>query len=84
MAVLEAARLVAVLLAPVTPALTARVLAQLGLPASEEAMAALRWEDAAAWGGLQAGQAVAEKPTPVFARLEGDFVTEPAPQPAAA
>ena len=73
-AVLEAARIVSVLLAPVTPGLAARIRAQLGL-----GDAAPAWADAA-WGGLAAGQQT-EKAQPVFARLEGDFVITP---PAAA
>jgi len=78
-AVLEAVRIVAVLLAPVTPALSARVLAQLGLAPGEA-----KWENAA-WGGLAVGHTVA-KAQPVFARLEGDFVinSPPAPEAAAA
>ena len=81
-AVLEAVRVVAVLLSPVTPALSARIYSQLGL--GEEAFAALRWEDAQ-WGQLRAGHAPAA-PAPVFLRLEGDYVTEGAPSssPAAA
>lgn len=75
-AVLEAVRVVAVLLAPVTPALSRRIYAQLGM--GEEAFDAMRWEDAA-WGTLRAGHAT-PAPAPVFARLEGDYVTEPAPQ----
>lgn len=79
-AVLEAVRVVAVLLSPVTPSLSARIYAQLGLP--EEAFAALRWSDAE-WGALRAGHAMPQ-PQPVMQRLEGDYVTEPAPAAAAA
>jgi len=80
-AVLEAVRIVAILLAPVTPRLAARIHAALGLP--EAGFGALRWRDAA-WGGLAAGQAFG-KPAPLFARLEGDFVcAEAAPAKALA
>jgi methionyl-tRNA synthetase len=77
-AVLEAVRIVAVLLSPVTPALSRRIYRQLGL--GDEAFEAVAWGDAA-WGGLQQGQQTAA-PEPVFTRLEGEFVTEPAPDKA--
>ena len=77
---LETIRICAVLLLPVTPALGRRILLQLGL--SEEAADAVTWADAA-WGGLRAGAAF-PKPKPVFARLDGDFVTEAAGEAAAA
>ena len=73
-AVLEAVRIVAVLLTPVTPALSGRIHAALGY--SPEEYGALRWADAA-WGGLRAGQAT-PPPAPVFQRLEGKLVMEPA------
>ena len=79
-AVLEAVRIVAVLLAPATPALSARIYAQLGF--TPEQHAALSWEHTA-WGGLPAGHAT-PPPQPVMQRLEGDYVTEPAPAAAAA
>eukprot|EP00892_Ulva_mutabilis_P003905 jgi/Ulvmu1/1887/UM012_0044.1 len=65
-AALEAARIVAVLLAPVVPQLSQRLLAQLGLPALQQE---LLWERDAQWGGLQAG-ATFPKPKPVFQRIE--------------
>lgn len=74
-AVLEAVRIVAVIMCPVTPALSSRIYAGLGMTA--EQYDGLRWEDAQ-WGGLPDMQ-VMPKPQPVFARLEGDFVTEAAP-----
>ncbi len=82
-AVLEAARIVAVALAPITPGLSSRIYQQLGL--GQEALQAACWEADTTWGQLKAGQATAE-PEPVFARscLEGDYVTEPAPVAAAA
>ena len=79
-AVLEAVRVVAVLLAPVTPALSARIYAQLGY--TPEQHAALSWADTE-WGALRAGHATPQ-PQPVMQRLEGDYVTEPAPAAAAA
>jgi hypothetical protein len=42
---------------------------------------ALTWGDTA-WGGLREGHATAQ-PAAIFGRMEGDFVTEPAPAPAA-
>ena len=75
-AVLEALRVVAVLLAPVTPRFSASLYAALGLP--EDAHARLRWSDAA-WGALGAGQGF-PKPKPLFARIEDQaFVTEAPP-----
>lgn len=73
-AVLEGLRVAAVLLSPVTPSLSAAIYSQLGLPA--EAFEALSWRDTA-WGGLPAGHPTAD-PVPVFTRLDGDWVTEPA------
>ncbi len=67
LAVLEAVRIVAVLLAPVTPRLSERIYEQLGLD-----FRAVSWRDAA-WGALkQSGDL--PKPAPVFQRLEGDYV----------
>lgn len=79
-AVLEAVRIVAVLLSPVVPRMARRIYAALGYP--ESAAEAMRWHDAA-WGGLAAGQAFA-KPAPLFVRLEGELVTEAAPAKALA
>jgi len=78
-AVLEAVRIVAVMLSPVTPALSRRIYLQLGF--LDEDVDALRWEDVR-WGALEKGQEVAP-PVPVFTRLEGEFVTEAAPADAA-
>lgn len=78
-AVLEAVRIVAVLLAPVAPALSRRIYLQLGFDGA--AVDALTWRDAE-WGGLVEGHATSA-PEPVFTRLEGDFVTEPVPAAAA-
>lgn len=79
-AVLEAVRVVAVLLSPVTPALSQRIYAQLGL--GEERWRALSWQDTE-WGALHKGHAFPE-PLPVMQRLEGDFVCDPTPEAAAA
>lgn len=47
------------------------------LGCSESAADALRWRRAA-WGSLAAGQAFV-KPTPLFVRVEGEFVTKISP-----
>lgn len=73
--VLEAIRIVAVMLAPVTPGLSAAIYAQLGY--EERDAQALLWERDVQWGGLPQGR-VLPPPSPVFVRLEGDFVTEAA------
>jgi len=74
--VLEAVRIVAVMLSPVTPALSRRIYQQLGL--GNDAFAALQWETGTRWGELKAGHETAA-PEPVFTRLEGDWVTDSAP-----
>ncbi|MBE9153498.1 methionine--tRNA ligase [Cyanobium sp. LEGE 06113] len=82
-AVLEAARWVAVLLAPLVPELSGRMLAQLAQeplgsdadsgpgPGSSLATAASPWLKAQRWGVLEPGQALPE-PEPVMLRLELD------------
>ena len=72
-AVLEAARIVALLLAPLLPDLSGRMLLQLGqeLPASEAGAHSDSWRGSLAWGGLCSGDALPE-PSPVMARLELD------------
>jgi methionyl-tRNA synthetase len=75
-AVLETCRLVAVLLTPLLPELSARMLAQLGLEAipSGAGISALDpapWPEALRWGGLQGGSPLPE-PVPVMQRLELD------------
>jgi methionyl-tRNA synthetase len=76
-AVLETARIVALLLAPLLPDLSGRMLQQLGqaeplsgagAPTGSEASP---WLRQLAWGGLQAGAPLPE-PSPVMARLELD------------
>ncbi|KAF8062044.1 OVA1 [Scenedesmus sp. PABB004] len=82
-AVLEAARILAVALSPVTPGLSARMYGQLGLGGAP-LQGRVSWADTA-WGQLAAGHATAE-PAPVFARIDEavPYVTEPAPAAAAA
>jgi methionyl-tRNA synthetase len=73
-AVLEAARVVALLLAPLLPDLSGRMLTQLGQaipPSGVECPAGSRWEAQLAWGGLVPGAPLPE-PSPVMARLELD------------
>jgi methionyl-tRNA synthetase len=70
--VLEAVRIVAVMLSPVTPALSRRIYQQLGL--GDDAFDGLLWEAGTQWGELKAGHETAA-PEPVFTRLEGDWVT---------
>jgi hypothetical protein len=70
LAVLESVRVVAVLLAPVTPQLSQRIYEQLGLG---EHFEGLEWERDATWGKLKAGH-VTPRPVPVFVRLDGDYV----------
>ena len=72
-AVLEAARIVALLMAPLLPDLSGRMLEQLGqsIPDSSRNMGAATWLEQLEWGGLQSGAALPE-PSPVMARLELD------------
>lgn len=74
-AVLESVRIVAVLLSPITPSLSTRIYLQLGFTQGQ--IDAVKWDDCL-WGQLEAGQEM-PKPFPVMARLEGEFVAEPAP-----
>ena len=80
-AVLEAVRIVAVMLMPVTPGLSSRIYQQLGLDQAG-VIDGLQWEKDTRWGALKTGHATAV-PSPVFTRLEGDWVTEAAPAVAA-
>ena len=73
-AVLEAVRIVAILLLPVTPSLSKKIYQQLGL--GESTWEQLTWDDAT-WGNdhLTNGSVIS-KPSPVFVRFEGDMITE--------
>ena len=73
-AVLEAVRIVAVMMSPVTPGLCSRIYAGLGM--SPEQFERLGWGDVQ-WGGLPDGQTM-PKPQPVFARIEAEPVTKAA------
>ncbi|XP_073040308.1 methionine--tRNA ligase, chloroplastic/mitochondrial-like isoform X1 [Primulina eburnea] len=64
--VLEAIRIVAIVLSPITPSLSSRIYTQLGF--SEDQFNGVTWSDTR-WGGLKQGHVTAE-PKPVFARIE--------------
>ncbi|GFQ07326.1 methionine--tRNA ligase [Phtheirospermum japonicum] len=64
--VLEAMRIMAIAISPVTPSLALRIYAQLGY--SEDQFYAVTWSDAR-WGGLKHGHVTAQ-PQPIFARIE--------------
>ena len=71
-AVLEAARIVALLLAPLLPDLSQRMLEQLGQPAVDStAQGQGDWPQRLGWGGLLSATPLPE-PSPVMARLELD------------
>jgi methionyl-tRNA synthetase len=73
-AVLEAARITALLMAPLLPDLSERMLLQLGQSVPDSGVDAPRdggWLHQLEWGGLQSG-AVLPEPSPVMARLELD------------
>lgn len=63
----EGVRIAAVLLSPITPALSHKILQEFGVAPAE---GALRWEETAwRWDALP-GLAVSEKPVPVFQRID--------------
>ncbi|PIN15404.1 Methionyl-tRNA synthetase [Handroanthus impetiginosus] len=64
--VLEAIRIVAIALSPITPRLSLRIYTQLGY--SEDQFNAITWRETK-WGGLKHGHVTAQ-PKPVFARIE--------------
>ncbi|XP_059666231.1 methionine--tRNA ligase, chloroplastic/mitochondrial [Cornus florida] len=64
--ILEAMRIIAIALFPITPSLCPRIYSQLGY--SEEQFNTITWNDTK-WGGLKGGQVMAQ-PKPVFARIE--------------
>lgn len=80
-ATLESVRIVAALISPVVPGVARKIYLQLGF--SEAEFEGLRWAEATRWGAIGAGHRFAEKPEPVFVRLEGDFVCDAAPGAAA-
>ncbi|KAJ0046344.1 hypothetical protein Pint_05307 [Pistacia integerrima] len=73
--ILEAMRIIAVALSPVTPNLSWRIYEQLGY--SNDQFNCATW-----WGGLKGGQMMAQ-PKPVFARIEQRAETEDRSEPAA-
>uniref|UniRef100_A0A2N9JBV8 methionine--tRNA ligase n=1 Tax=Fagus sylvatica TaxID=28930 RepID=A0A2N9JBV8_FAGSY len=64
--ILEALRIIAIALSPVTPSLSWRIYAQLGF--SKDQFDTARWSETK-WGGLKGGQVMAQ-PKPIFARIE--------------
>ncbi|KAL2641423.1 hypothetical protein R1flu_009010 [Riccia fluitans] len=64
--VLEVVRIVAIGLSPVIPEFCSRIYSQLGY--TEENFRTISWEDTT-WGGLKAGQVMAEA-QPIFKRIE--------------
>ncbi|KAL6977336.1 Methionine--tRNA ligase, chloroplastic/mitochondrial [Sarracenia purpurea var. burkii] len=64
--ILEAMRIIAIALSPITPSLCLRIYTQLGY--SEDQFNTTTWGDTK-WGGLKGGQITAQ-PKPVFARIE--------------
>ncbi|XP_020088363.1 methionine--tRNA ligase, chloroplastic/mitochondrial [Ananas comosus] len=64
--ILEAMRIIAIALSPITPSLCWRIFSQLGF--SEDQLGALTWSDTD-WGRLRAGHIMPD-PKPVFARIE--------------
>ncbi|KAK9070520.1 hypothetical protein SSX86_010922 [Deinandra increscens subsp. villosa] len=64
--ILEAMRIIAVALSPVTPNLSLRIYRQLGY--TDQQFHAATWSDTK-WGGLKGGQVMAP-PNPIFARIE--------------
>lgn len=73
-AVLEAVRVVAVILMPITPSLSQRIYEQLGIDAS--VWESLTWEDATWGNGHLTNGGVISKPSPVFVRFEGDMIID--------
>ncbi|XP_041994411.1 methionine--tRNA ligase, chloroplastic/mitochondrial-like isoform X3 [Salvia splendens] len=69
--VLEAMRIVAIALSPITPSLSSKIYTQLGY--SEDQFSSITWSETR-WGGLKQGHVTAP-PKPVFSRI--DLETEP-------
>ncbi|KAK4579111.1 hypothetical protein RGQ29_028971 [Quercus rubra] len=70
--ILEALRIIAIALSPVTPSLCWRIYAQLGF--SKDQFDAATWSETK-WGGLKGGQVMAQ-PKPVFTRIENQVEEE--------
>ncbi|XP_062003200.1 methionine--tRNA ligase, chloroplastic/mitochondrial isoform X1 [Rosa rugosa] len=70
--ILEAMRVIAIALSPVTPSLSWRIYRQLGY--SKDQFDAATWSDTR-WGGLIGGQVMAQ-PQPIFARIESQTEEE--------
>ncbi|KAG6734771.1 hypothetical protein I3842_01G286200 [Carya illinoinensis] len=70
--ILEALRIIAIALSPVTPSLCWRIYGQLGF--SKDEFDSATWT-ATKWGGLKGGQVMAQ-PKPVFARIENQMEDE--------
>ncbi|KMZ60985.1 Methionine--tRNA ligase [Zostera marina] len=66
--ILEAVRIISVALSPITPTISLKIYSQLGF--TKDVFEKLTWDDTK-WGGLKAGQVMAE-PKPIFARIEVD------------
>ncbi|KAJ0046175.1 hypothetical protein Pint_06258 [Pistacia integerrima] len=77
--ILEAMRIIAVALSPVTPNLSWRIYEQIGY--SKDQFNSATWSDTK-WGGLKGGQVMAQ-PKPIFARIEQRAETEDGSEPAA-
>lgn len=72
--ILEAMRIVAIALSPVTPRLCSQIYQQLGY--SEDQFNSVTWRDTK-WGGLVGGQVMAQ-PKPIFAKIENKTEEEDA------
>jgi methionyl-tRNA synthetase len=70
-AVLETCRWVALLLVPLLPDLSGRMMAQLAQPAIDGVSPGHAWREARRWGGLSEATPLPE-PVPVMQRLELD------------
>ena len=71
---LECIRFLAALFAPAMPGTARNILKQLRSDCDPEAALAGIWGSLGRFGGLAAGAQVTNKPTPLFARLDGDQI----------
>ena len=67
-AVLEATRIVALILWPVVPSMSVRILEQLRIDGDASSRTP-NWDDVR-WGGLKSGHELSANPRPVFMRIE--------------